>query len=168
MFVDVTFIKLVERRLSTWEALRGKRTRVPGTAMAIGRGGLPHDLVQMIAEAILGLENGFWGSVASGATFKSTGRKRTRAGRAVIAANRAAIVEAESIVGEHHARWRAGAPTPTAARYDELSHLWDSLGDGGQLTLEWPTLRVLRGVSASVYGFGQNGRTNTTGSRSVR
>ena len=37
----------------------------------------------------------------------------------------------------------AGAPTPTAARFDELSHLWDGLGDGGELRLEWPTLRLL-------------------------
>jgi len=144
--VEVTFTKLVEKRAATWEAVRAKRTRVPGTAMALGRGDLPHDLVQIIVEATLGLEKGFWGSVASGATFKSTGRKRTRPGRAVIAANRAAIAEAEGIVGEHHGRWRTGAPTPTAARFDELSRLWDGLGDGGQLRVEWPSLRVLGGA----------------------
>lgn len=141
--VEVTFTKFVEKRVSTWIALRVKRTRVPGTTMALGRGELPHDLVQMIVEATLGLDNAFWGSVASGATFKSTGRKRTRPGRAVIAANRGAIREAEGLVGEHHARWKAGAPTPTAARFDELSELWNDLGEGGRIRLEWPSLRLL-------------------------
>lgn len=141
--MEVTFTKLVEKRCSTWEALRAKRTRVPGTAMSLGRGELPHDFVQMIVEATLRLDNGFWGSVASGATFRSTGRKRTRPGRAVIASNRGAIAEAEGIVGEHYARWKAGAPTPTAQPFDELSSLWESLSDGGSLRLDWPTLRVL-------------------------
>ena len=71
----VTFHKLTEERLTTWEAVRGERTLVPGTSMALGRGGLPHDLVQMIVEGSVGIEHGFWGSVAAGATFESTGRK---------------------------------------------------------------------------------------------
>ena len=141
--VQVTFRKLVEDRLSTWEALRGERTRVPGTPMALGRGGLPHDLVQMIVEGTLCIENGFWGSVAAGATFKSTGRKRTRPGRAVIAANRKRIADAEGVVGMHYSLWQANEPTPTAPRFDEVSRVWAELGDRGELTMEWPTLRVL-------------------------
>lgn len=78
----VTFHKLAEKRLSTWEAVRGRRTQIPATAMALGRGDLPHDLGQMIVEASLGIEHGFWGCVAQGASFKSLGRKRTRPGRA--------------------------------------------------------------------------------------
>ncbi len=111
--------------------------------MALGHGGLPHDLVQMIVEASLGIEHGFWGSVAAGATFKSTGRKRTRPGRAVIAANRHRIAAAEGVVAEHVQRWRLGKPTPAANHFDELSECWDALRDGGQLTVEWPTLRLL-------------------------
>jgi hypothetical protein len=139
----VTFRKLIEDRVVTWEAVRGQRTRVPGTAMALGRGGLPHDLVQMIVEGSLGIEDGFWGSVAAGATFKSTGRRRTRPGRAVIASNRKGIARAEGVVGEHFARWRTGAPTPTATRFEEISAVWMGLGDGGELTLDWPRVRVL-------------------------
>ena len=43
--MTVTFYKQTEKRLSYWEAVRGKRTRVPGSAMALGRGGMPHDPV---------------------------------------------------------------------------------------------------------------------------
>ena len=46
-------------------------------------------------------------------------------------------------MGEHYARWKSGAPTPTAQRFDELSRLWEGFGDGGSLRLDWPTLRVL-------------------------
>jgi hypothetical protein len=72
--VEVTFYRLAEQRLSYWEAVRAKRTRVPGSMMALGRGGMPHDLQQLVVEATLGLDRGFWGSVAGGATFRSTGR----------------------------------------------------------------------------------------------
>jgi hypothetical protein len=140
--VRVTFKKLIEDRVTTWEAVRGRRTRVPGTTMALGRGGLPHDLVQMIVEAVFGIENGFWGSVAAGATFKSTGRKRNRPGRAVIAANRQGIAAAEHVVGEHYARWQAGAATPTTSAFDVISDLWLGLGDGDELTLDWPSLSL--------------------------
>ena len=139
----VTFRKLIEKRVTTWEAVRGSRIHVPGTTMALGRGGLPHDLVQMIVEASVGIDRGFWGSVAAGATFKSTGRERTKPGRAVIVANRRPIAEAEGVVAEHLFRWEHGLPTPAAAHFDELSRGWDGLNDGGQVTVEWPTLKVL-------------------------
>lgn len=141
--VQVTFRKLIERRVSTWIALRGKRTRVPGSTMALGRGDLPHDLVQMIVEGTMGMADGFWGSIAAGATFKSTGRKRTRPGRAVIAMNREGIDAAELSVGEHHRRWKAGEPTPTAAHFDQIAERWASLRDGETLTVAWPCLRLL-------------------------
>ena len=96
----VTFFKLVEDRCSYWETVRGRRSRAPGTPMALGRGGMPHDLLQMLVEGTVGIDDGFWGSVAAGATFKSTGRKRTRPGRAVIAQNRFGIDRAEHVVGE--------------------------------------------------------------------
>jgi len=142
-FVLVTFRKMIEKRVTTWDATRSGRNHVPGTTMALGRGRLPHDLIQMIVEGAVGIERGFWGSVAAGATFKSTGRKRTKPGRAVIVRNRAAIAQAEHIVAEHLYRWERGLPTPAAAHFDELGRQWESLRDGGQLTIEWPSLRVL-------------------------
>lgn len=139
----MTFRKLIEQRIASWDAVRGQRTRIPGTAMALGRGDLPHDLKQMIVEGSVGIGDGFWGSVASGATFKSTGRKRTRSGRAVIAANRQSILAAEAVVAEHVYRWEHGHPTPAGEHFDQLARAWSALGDGDELTVEWPSLRVL-------------------------
>ena len=141
--MEVTFRKLIEKRVSTWEAVRGQRIRVPGTTMALGRGGLPHDLIQMIVEGSLGIERGFWGSIAAGATFRSTGRKRTQPGRAVITANRSVIADAERVVAEHLHRWQNGLPTPASRHFEDLSREWSSLCDRGHLTIAWPSLRVL-------------------------
>lgn len=44
---------------------------------------------------------------------------------------------------EHYTQWKSSAPTPTADRLDHLSRRWESLGDGGQLRLAWPTLRAV-------------------------
>ncbi|MGH9277629.1 MAG: hypothetical protein ACRD12_05925 [Acidimicrobiales bacterium] len=143
--MEVTFGKLVEQKVTTWDAVRGKRSRVPGSTMALGRGGLPHDLVQFVVEATLGLDRGFWGSVADGATFRRTGRKRTRPGRAVIARNRHELDAAEHIVNEHYRRWMCGEPTPAAPALAAMRARWDALGDGGQLTVEWPRFAARRG-----------------------
>src|SRR5690606_41112188 len=62
-----------------WTALRPPRTVVPGPTMAAG-GDLPHDLYTFVIEYALGIEHGFWGAVAAGATFRSLGRKRTPQG----------------------------------------------------------------------------------------
>ena len=113
--------------------------------MALGRGEMPHDLVQLVVEGALGLTRGFWGSVADGATFRSTGRKRTKPGRAVIAANVKDIAAAERIVDEHYTLWKQGRPTPTAPYFDDIDARWKALGDGEALVVEWPSLRVLTG-----------------------
>lgn len=119
--VEVTFYKLLEKRVSTWDAVRGKRTRIPGTTIALGRGGMPHDLTRLIVEASIGLHHGFWGSVASGATFRSTGRKRTRPGRAVIAENRRSSTRLSIWSAIILRRWASGAPTPCRQALDEFT-----------------------------------------------
>ena len=139
----VTFFKLVEERCSYWEAVRGKRSKVPGTPMALGRGGMPHDLLQMLVEGTVGIDDGFWGSVAAGATFKSTGRKRTKPGRAMIAQNRFGIDRAEHVVGEHLRRWTKGEPTSCAEVLDSCAGRWAGLDDRGGLAIDWPSLRFL-------------------------
>lgn len=161
--VRVTFWKLVEEHCSYWEAVVGKRTRVPGTCMALGRpdGGLPHDLLQLVVEGAVGLDRGFWGSVAAGATFRSTGRKRTRPGRAVIAGNRPEIVASEHVVGEHVRRWTAGEPTPAAAALDEHLARWRDLGDGEGLVVEWPSLALVETVPAGTCP--RNGKRRSAG-----
>jgi hypothetical protein len=83
-----------------WDVTRNKRTRVPGTTMVAGKC-IPHDLAQYVIEASAGYRNGFWDLVAHGATSKSTGRRRTKPGRAVIAAHRDELAGAEKLAGLH-------------------------------------------------------------------
>jgi hypothetical protein len=59
--------------------------------MASG-GNLPHDLTQFVVEATLGVQEGFWGLLANGATFESVaGRRSTKPGR--------------QLIRPHHATW---------------------------------------------------------------
>jgi hypothetical protein len=55
----VTFLRheTKGRLACSWEALRGKRTRVPGPYMGVGRD-LPHDLAQYVVEAAAEVEHG--------------------------------------------------------------------------------------------------------------
>lgn len=137
----VSFFKLVEKRASYWEAQCGQST-IPGTSMALGRGDMPHDLIQFVAEATAGMSDGFWGSVADGATFKSIGRKRTRAGQAVIAKNRDGLARSEGLAGRCHAEWLAGVDSPTSRALTMADQAWRALGDGDSFTLSWPDLRL--------------------------
>ena len=57
---------------------------------------LPHDLATFVIEQALGIERGFWGCVAAGATFRSLGRRRTAPGVEVIRRHRAQLDDAES------------------------------------------------------------------------
>ena len=135
----VMFSKLDAKRLGcSWEALVGKRTRVPGPTMGVGTG-LPHDIGQYVIEAAAGFDYGFWGCLAKGATFKSTGRKRTKPGRAVIAAHRAEIIESEKLAGRHLAEWSLGARTPVTTALDRAFEQWRRLRPGQRLTFEWPS-----------------------------
>jgi len=139
----VTFWKRVEHRLSTWTAVRGKRTVIPGATMALGRGDLPHDLVHLIVEASTGLDHGFWGCLAAGATFKSLGRKPTRPGREIIQRHRDELRASEVLVFEHVRRWQQGQSTPAASALTRLDARWRALPDNGHLSLRWPTLELL-------------------------
>jgi hypothetical protein len=49
--VQVDFYRDDESRVSGWEAVRGKRTRIPGSVMGLGRGVISHDLAQYVIEA---------------------------------------------------------------------------------------------------------------------
>jgi hypothetical protein len=141
--VQVRFFKLVERRLATWQAVRGKRTRVDGPTMALGRGDLPHDLTQYIVEAAVGVDHGFWGCVADGASFRSIRRRRTKPGRAVIVAHRSELDASERLVAEHLSRHANGQPTPASEPLDRIGRAWRDLGDGEWLTLRWPYLDLI-------------------------
>jgi hypothetical protein len=137
--VRVEFYKPSEKRRScAWEATRGKRTVVPGTFMGVGNS-IPHDLAQYVIEAATGYKLGFWGLVAKGATFKSTGRKRTKPGRAVIAEHRQELIDSEQLAGEHLARWHNGETTPVTEALRTAFGQWRALAIGERLVFEWPS-----------------------------
>jgi hypothetical protein len=121
-----------------WEATRNKRTRVPGTTMVAGKS-IPHDLAQYVIEASAGYHNGFWDLVARGATFKSTGRRRTKPGRAVIAAHRDELAGAEKLAGLHMAMWRSRRPSPVTENLDKALAQWNQLLPGQRLVFTWPS-----------------------------
>jgi hypothetical protein len=137
--VWVEFYRDDEARVSCWEAVRGKRTRVPGSVMALGRGVISHDLAQYVIEAATGYQHGFWGLLAKGATFKSTGRRRTRPGRAVIAAHRQDLVESEHLAAVHMAAWGAGEQTAVTEALSRAADQFFRLQRGERLRFEWPS-----------------------------
>ena len=107
--------------------------------MPIGRGVIPHDLVHFAAEAHFGIEDGFWGLLARGATFKrGTDRRPTRPGRALIAENREGLNAAEHTGNAHHTLWLEGKPTPVSPTFDHLAERWLATPDNGTLTVYWP------------------------------
>ena len=126
------------RRQVGWEAVRGKRTRIPGTVMAAQKG-LPHDLLQYVVEAACGFQDGFWGLVARGATFRSTDRRATRPGRALIAAHRADLARAEALAGLHQRAWAVGQRSAVTEALDRARASWEELRPGEHLVFTWPS-----------------------------
>jgi hypothetical protein len=126
------------RRLAGWEATRGKRNRMPGTVMAEGKS-IPHDLAQYVIEASTGYRNGFWDLVAQGATFKSTGRRRTKPGRRVIAEHRTQLAGAEQLAGLQLAHWQARRSSPVTDALNRAYAQWRELSTHQRLVFEWPS-----------------------------
>jgi hypothetical protein len=104
--------------------------------MAAG-GDLPHDLYTFVIEDALGIEHGFWGCLAAGATFKTLGRKRTPQGKEVITRHLRELDEAEFRVNDIYFAWRAGTPTPLDRELDSMLATWRALQDGEELALTW-------------------------------
>ena len=89
---------------------------------------LPHDLAQYVVEAATAYPNGFWGLLAKGATFKSTGRRVTKPGRAVIVAHRGDLMASEHLAGRHLGAWKAGESSPVSTALDRALEQWQHLG----------------------------------------
>lgn len=106
--------------------------------MAAGKG-IPHDLAQYIIEASTGYRHGFWELVATGATFNSTGRRRTKPGRAIIAEHRAELAGAEELAGRHLADWRAGKDSPVSDALNRALDQWKDLAADQRLVFQWPS-----------------------------
>ena len=136
--VQVEFYRDDESRVTGWHAVRGQRTRIPGTVMALGRGDISHDLAQYIVEAATGTQDGFWGLLARGATFKSVGRERTRQGRALIAGHRGALRDSENLAAFHIAEWRAGKSTVVTQALRDAAGMFSGLKPGERRCFTWP------------------------------
>jgi len=140
--VQVTFWKFGDGRFSMWEADRGKRRLVPGTVWADAHK-LTHDLAGLVVEATLPVSWGFWSCVAAGATFASTGRRRTKPGRDVIRAHRGQLDDAERTTHRHVEAWERGEPTPAARALDAMWVRWSALDDYEPLVVVWPSLNLV-------------------------
>lgn len=142
MSMPVAFYKVDDGRLCAWVAAPPKRKPFQGTTMASGRD-LPHDLAQLVVEATLGLQHGFWGLLANGATFRSVvGRRRTQPGQHLISAHRKALNDTEHIANAHVAAWRTGGSTPAGPALDAMYGRWQALVVGEELCVDWPTQRI--------------------------
>jgi len=134
------FIHDPDKRIVGWEAKLGKRWRVPGTLMGGARPEeLPHDLVQYVVEAATRYEHGFWGQVAKGATFRSTGRRKTKPGRQVIAQHRSELRASEHLANAHVTAWRAGERTVATNALEAARKQWSAMSYGDRLVFEWPS-----------------------------
>jgi hypothetical protein len=121
------------------EAWRRTGTPFPVSTMG-GATGLPHDLVTLVVERELRLDGGFFNLTAHGAIFRSSRRKFTRPGRALIAAHRAELDAAEGTVNAAVNAWRAGRPTPASRALDSAAAVWSALPVGASIELTWKTL----------------------------
>lgn len=121
----------------SWVARRG-RTVIPGPYMPAGKD-LPHDLGQYVVEAATGTANGFWGLIDQGATFKSTGRKATKPGRAIIRAHRDDLDGAEIVANVHLAAWRNGEVTEATPLLDDALRQWSALAPDSSIEFDWPS-----------------------------
>ena len=103
------------------------------------------DQVPNFLQEAFGIQRGFWGLVAKGATFKSVpGRRLTRPGQELIRAHRAALKAMEDLVNTHVSAWRAGASTPAGPVLDAMLARWRALPVGEELRLVWPRPHVPR------------------------
>ena len=134
--MTVRFERLKDRRICLVTAWAPDRRPFRVSCMG-GGDGLPHDLATFAAEQALGVADGFFNLTAHGAMFRSSGRRLTRPGRAVIVANRAGLDAAEHAVHAAWDAWRAGGPTPAASALDEVNRRWCALRPGESFELDW-------------------------------
>jgi hypothetical protein len=112
------------------------RKPFPVSHMA-GASRMPHDLATFVIEQNLSIAGGFFNLVAHGAVFRSSGRRITRPGRALIVANRAALADAERRVNEVQSSWGRQLPTPAGSALSDADERWRALDRGGRFECAW-------------------------------
>ncbi|MEU9548462.1 hypothetical protein AB0D88_05350 [Streptomyces werraensis] len=117
---------------------------------------MPHDLVHAVVETALGIDDGFWGAMARGATFQgfepvTPGRHR-RSGMKVLRRGGDAVMDAELRVAWAYRSWSglptegrgvgpapldAEAPARTGPWLDAAARRWAAVPVGGELVWRW-------------------------------
>ncbi len=117
---------------------------------------MPHDLVHAVVETALGIDDGFWGATARGATFQGfeivTPGRRRRSGMKVLRRGGDAVLDAELRVAWAYRAW-SGQPTEghgvgpalldaeararTGPRLDAAAKRWTAVPVGGELVWRW-------------------------------
>src|SRR5439155_9681173 len=109
------------------------------------------DLGQFVVELALGLQEGFWGLLANGATFKSVpGRRLTKPGRQLVRERVNALNAVEGLVNEHVTAWRSGVATPVGPALDAMYARWRALPVGVALTVDWPVRHLPLSLTAKI------------------
>jgi hypothetical protein len=138
--MEVTFRKASgSGDYAPWIARRHK-SRIVGSGLGSDPRGLPHDIVTFLVERELGIDDGFFATVADGGTFRSMVQKRTTYGKSAIARNRHGLDRAEHEVHRVWSAWRAGRPTTCSSVLTSAKKEWMALPPGGEMTLTWPTV----------------------------
>jgi hypothetical protein len=94
-------------------------------------------LATFVIERNLSTPGGFFNLVAHGAVFRSSGRRITRSGRALIVANRAALEDAERTVNHVQSLWDRRLPSPAGPDLTEADDRWRALDLGRFFELAW-------------------------------
>jgi hypothetical protein len=125
--MDITFTRRDERFVETTV------TREDGAVLATRSSGagdrLPHDLIHYVVERELGLDDGLWGRVASGATYKNfriveQPKTKQRARRRTRKTKRKGLLEAEVLVWILHDIWDGTAEREWGTIRGFLDSIW--------------------------------------------
>ncbi|GAA0902419.1 hypothetical protein [Streptomyces thermoalcalitolerans] len=152
--MEISFRKLPDNQHEILvRGRKGPDVRLP--AQPVGPT-MPHDLVHAVVETALGIDDGFWGAMARGATFQGfefvTPRRHRRSGMKVLRRGGDAVMAAELRVNWAYRAWR-GLPTEgravgrapidadalarTGPRLDAAAARWAAVPVGGELLWRW-------------------------------
>lgn len=150
--MEIRFSRLPGGRCEiTVTGRRGPDVRLPAAPVGDGP---PHDLVHAAVERGLGLDDGFWGAVAEGATFDGfefvEPRRHRKSGMKVLRRGGDRVMAAELKVNWVYRAWRGlprtgTGPSPltddevalACRAVDEAAERWAGTPEGGVLIWRW-------------------------------